>query len=71
MPFVLLTVVGSESEADMVCGMLQANGITCSHEKTDAAAAMGMYTGAQGGATAVLVGEGQLEEARKLLPGSQ
>ncbi len=71
MAFILLTVVGSESEADMLCGMLQANGITCSHEKTDAAGAIGMYTGAQGGATAVLVGEEQLEEARKLLPDSR
>jgi Putative prokaryotic signal transducing protein len=68
---VTLTVVATDLEAEMLCGELRANGITCSYDKTNPAAALGMYGVGQAGPTAVLVEEEQLEEARKLLPGNQ
>lgn len=52
----------------MLCGELRANGIECSFEKTNPAAALGAYGVGQAGPAAVLVEEEQLEEARKLLP---
>lgn len=67
---VTLTVVADEMEAEALCGMLRASGITCSYRRTDTSAAIGTYGGgfAIAGPTEVLVAEGQLEEARKLLP---
>jgi hypothetical protein len=32
---VVLTVVSSESEADVLCGLLRSNGIECAHRDTD------------------------------------
>ena len=63
-----LTVVGNEMEADALCGLLRANGIECFHRPTDAAAG-GAYGGpSASGPTEVVVNEGDLEAARKLLP---
>jgi hypothetical protein len=65
---VTLTVVGNEMEADALCGLLQANGIDCFHRRTDAAAG-GAYGGpSMSGPTEIVVNEGDLESARKLLP---
>ena len=71
MALVTLTVVPNDLEAEMLCGELRANGIECSYEKTNTAAALGMYGVGQAGPSAVLVEEEQLEEARKLLPDDQ
>jgi hypothetical protein len=32
---VVLTVVSSESEAEVLCGLLRSNGIDCAHRDTD------------------------------------
>jgi putative signal transducing protein len=67
---VTLTVVHDESEAEMVSGLLRANGIECSYRKTDIAA--GAWTGgfARGGPVEVLVTDDDLVAARALLPTS-
>ncbi len=68
MGLVTLTVVHDEAEAEMVCGMLRANGIGCSYRKSDIAA--GAWTGgfARGGPVEVLVDEHAAAAARELLP---
>ena len=65
-----LTVVHDEAEAEMVCGLLRANGVECSYRKTDVAA--GAWTGgfARGGPIEILVNEADLVSARGLLPES-
>lgn len=73
MAFVPLTTVPNEMEADMLCGMLQANGITCTHRSTGVLAegfgsAVNSAVFGEAATTEVLVEEEQLEEARKLLP---
>jgi hypothetical protein len=68
---VTLTVVPNDLEAEMLCGELRANGIECSYDKTNPAAALGMYGVGQVGPTVVLVEETQLEEARKLVPDNE
>ena len=67
---VTLIVVHDESEAEMVCGMLRANGIECSYRKTDIAA--GAWTGgfARGGPVELLVDDNDVVAARELLPTS-
>jgi hypothetical protein len=73
MAFVTLTIAANELEAGMLCGELRANGIACMHQSSGAFADSygSAVTGAvfgEAATTAVLVEEGQLEEARKLLP---
>ena len=73
MALVPLTTVPNEMEADMLCGMLQANGIACTHQSTGTFAGSfgSAVTGAvfgEAATTEVLVEEAQLERARKLLP---
>jgi Putative prokaryotic signal transducing protein len=65
---VTLTVVANDLEAEMLCGELRRNGITCSYEKTNPAAALGAYGVGQAGPSAVLVEQEQLDEARRFLP---
>ena len=65
---VTLTVVGNEPEAEMLCGLLRANGIACMYRTTNLAAGMADASTSMGGPREVLVEEEQLEEARKLLP---
>ena len=73
MTLVTLTVVDNELEAQMICGLLEANGIPCEHRNSSVGAAQygsevaGVIFG-QGSTTEVLVEERQLEEARRLLP---
>jgi hypothetical protein len=63
---VALTVVPSESQAEVVCGMLRANGIACGYEQTNfgAGAADGFP---RGGPVEIFVAEGDARKARKLL----
>ena len=67
MAVVTLTVVRDELEAEVVCGKLRANGINCSHRRTDVGAAVWTGTFAPGGPVAVLVDDADLESARSLL----
>ena len=68
---VRLTVVAHEPEAELVCGMLRSEGITCTHRITDMAFGSGgeMPTSG-GGAREVLVRPEHLERARELLQGA-
>jgi hypothetical protein len=63
-----LTVVHDEGEAEIICGLLRANGIECSYRKTDLAA--GSWTGgfARGGPVEVMVSDADVVKARELLP---
>jgi hypothetical protein len=67
MSVVRLTVVGNQMEAEVVCGMLRADGIACEYRRTDFAQAFGGGL-SMGGPIEVLVEEHQLAEAEKLLP---
>jgi len=63
---VALTVVPTESEAQVLCGLLRANGVECSYRQTNfgAGAADGVPIG---GPVEVLVTERDLDDARRLL----
>ena len=63
-----MTFVANELEAEMLCGMLRANGIACAYRTTNLAAGMADASASMGGPREVIVEEEQLEEARKLLP---
>jgi hypothetical protein len=63
---VTLTVVPNEMEAEVICGMLRANGIACGYRKTDMAAGWTMGTTA-GGPIEVMVDEDDLPTAKELL----
>jgi len=66
---VVLTVVASEPEAEILCGLLQANGIDCSYRDTEAIdSPLEDFTAA--GAREILVRPADLEDARSLLPDS-
>ena len=69
MASVKLTVVADEMEAEILCGLLRANGLTCTYRRTDVSAAIGTYGAgrAMAGPTEVLVNEEDLAAARKLL----
>jgi hypothetical protein len=62
-----LTVVDDEMEAEMLCGLLRANGVAASYRWTDPGA--GAWTGglAPGGPMEILVDEEDLARARELL----
>lgn len=65
---VRVTIVGNESEAELACGYLRADGITCMHRITDFAFGSGGELAASGaGPREVLVRPGDLERARGLL----
>ena len=63
----MLTVVPGETEAELLCGLLRANGIECGYRDTDA-----IDSPIEGfipsGPREVLVHEADLEAARALLP---
>jgi hypothetical protein len=63
---VALTVVPNEAEAEVVCGMLRANGIACGYQQTNvgAGAADGFPLG---GPVEIFVAGGDARKARKLL----
>ena len=66
---VVLTVVASEGEAQILCGLLRANGIECWYRDTEEIdSPLEDFTAA--GTREVLVDEADLEDARGLLPDS-
>jgi hypothetical protein len=62
-----LTIVHDEAEAEMLCGLLRANGIECGYRKTDVAAGAWTSGFATGGPIEVLVDERDLATARELV----
>lgn len=64
---VVLTVVASESEAEMICGLLRSAGIECAYRDTEAIdSPIEDFTAA--GPREILVHEEDLDNARALLP---
>ena len=63
---VRLTVVGTEFEAETICGFLRTEGIQCDHRQTDFGAGATDATG-DVGPHEVLVPEERLAEARALI----
>jgi hypothetical protein len=63
-----LTVVHDEAEAEIICGLLRANGIKCSYRKTDLAAGSSTIGFASGGPIELLVNDEDVVAARELLP---
>jgi hypothetical protein len=66
---VVLTVVPGETEAEVICGLLRANGIECGYRDTDAIDSP-LEDFMTSGPREILVHEGDLETARALLPES-
>ena len=64
---VVLIVVPGETEAELLCGLLRANGIECGYRDTDAIDSP-MEDFMASGPREVLVHETDLETARALLP---
>ena len=63
---VVLTVVASEAEADIVCGLLQTSGIDCVYRETDAIdSPLEDFTPA--GPREILVHEADIDAARELI----
>jgi hypothetical protein len=66
---VVVTVVGSETEAELACGLLRSAGIECGYRDTEAIdSPLEDFTAA--GAREILVHESDLEAARELLAAS-
>jgi hypothetical protein len=63
---VVVTVVASEGEAEIVCGLLRANGIKCGYRDTDAIDASLENFGPTG-PREILVADADLEDARSVL----
>jgi len=64
---VVLTVVPTEGEADILCGLLRSAGIECSYrDTTDIESSLEEFTAA--GPREILVHPSDLEAARQLLP---
>ena len=64
---VVLTVVPGETEAEVLCGLLRANGIECGSRDTDAIDSP-LEDFMTSGPREILVHEADLETARALLP---
>jgi Putative prokaryotic signal transducing protein len=63
---VVLTVVASEGEADIVCGLLRTAGIDCDYRDTDAIdSSLEEFTPA--GPREIIVHEADLDAARELI----
>jgi hypothetical protein len=67
---VRLTIAADDSEAEVVCGLLRAEGIRCFHRVTDLTAHLTPYL-ASGGWREVLVNEEDLQRARELLEAAE
>ena len=66
---VVVTVVSSGAEADIVCGLLRTAGIDCAYRDTDAIeSSLEDFTAA--GPREILVGPSDLDAARELLAAS-
>ena len=66
---VVLTVVPNEPEAEILCGLLRANGIECDYRETDSIDSP-IEDFIPAGPREVMVHEADLEAARELLPES-
>jgi hypothetical protein len=62
-----LTIVHDEAEAEMLCGLLRANGIECGYRKTDVAAGAWTSGFATGGPIEVFLDERDLATAGELV----
>jgi Putative prokaryotic signal transducing protein len=67
---VLLTIVSGPPEADIVCGLLRANGIDCGYRDTEAIDST-IEDFIEAGPVEVLVPAEELEAAREVLAASQ
>jgi hypothetical protein len=66
---VVLTVVSSGAEADIVCGLLRSNGIDCAYRETEAIeSSLEDFTAA--GPREILVRESDLAAGRELIAAS-
>ncbi|HEY2355471.1 MAG TPA: DUF2007 domain-containing protein [Gaiellaceae bacterium] len=63
---VVVTVVASEAEADIACGLLRANGIECGYRDTEAIDSQ-LEDFIAAGPREILVREADLEDAKSLL----
>jgi hypothetical protein len=63
---VVVTTVGDEIEADVVCGLLRSAGIACGHRVTEATDSL-LEEFTSDGPREILVPEADLEAARALL----
>ena len=62
-----LTVVANEIEAEVVCGLLRANGIECAYRTTNLAAGLADGSSSQAGPREILVDEQSFDAAQELL----
>ena len=63
----VLTVVSSETEAEVLCGLLRANGIECAFRETESIDSP-LEDFIASGPQEILVSEADLADARTLLP---
>jgi hypothetical protein len=63
-----VTVVANEVEAEIVCGMLRANGIECAYRQTSFGA--GSMDGMRGGQQEIVVDGSDEKRARELISSS-
>ena len=66
---VVVTVVSSESEADVVCGLLRSAGIECAYRETEAIDSL-LEDFTPAGPREIVIRASDLEAARELLPPS-
>jgi hypothetical protein len=66
---VVVTTVANESEAEVVCGLLRANGIECAYRDTEAIDST-IEDFIAAGPREIIVRPADLEAARELLPQS-
>jgi Putative prokaryotic signal transducing protein len=64
---VRVTTVPGEPEAEVLCGLLRANGIKCAHRPTAEADSAFEGFGGEGGQREILVDPADLDAARELL----
>ena len=67
---VRLTVVPNEGEAEILCGLLRAEGIICAHRYTNVSSGSADASTTFGGWREVLVREDDIDRARELIDGS-
>jgi len=68
---VVLDVVGSEPEAEVICGLLRSEGIDCEVQRTDFAAGMSDGFPSGGGPHEVVVQAADLARAREILENAE
>ena len=64
---VRVTTVPGEPEAEVLCGLLRANGIKCAHRPTAEADSAFEGFGGEGGQREILVDPADLDAARELM----